>query len=256
MAVVYILAHCDDEYAALPLILEAKAAGLEQVFLYVAENRGTDLPARRLGEVRGFLTELGLSPENALYAAPGSGAYDGQVHLHLAVCLDALRGQLRSIPKVDKVVIAAWEGGHADHDACAALAAILAAEHGAPVEQFSLYNRRGLKRLPFQACAPIPENGPVRRLRLSPGQWLRWALLVRNYPSQASSWLGLWPSMFAGFLLRGGYGVQALDPARLTQRPHDGDLLYERRFGVPYEAVAGAVAQIAASALRPSPGPA
>jgi LmbE family N-acetylglucosaminyl deacetylase len=256
MSVVYILAHCDDEYAALPLILEAKAAGRDQVFLYVAENHGGDLPERRISEVRTFLAELGLPPASADYATQGSGAYDGQVHLHLAACLDALRRRLDAIPQVEKIVIAAWEGGHADHDACAALAAVLAAERGVGIEQFSLYNRRGLKVLPFQACAPIPENGPVRRLRLSPGQWLRWALLVRCYPSQASSWLGLWPSMFAGFLLRGGYGVQTLDPARLRQRPHDGDLLYERRFGVAYEAVAQAVAQIAGPRFRPSPEPA
>lgn len=256
MSVVYILAHCDDEYAALPLILEAKAAGHDQVFLYVAENRGADLPGRRMSEVRTFLAELGLPPGCADYVSQGSGAYDGQVHLHLPACLAALRRRLDAIPQVDKIVIAAWEGGHADHDACAALAAVLAAERGVGIEQFSLYNRRGLKALPFQACAPIPENGPVRQVRLSPGQWLRWALLVRCYPSQATSWLGLWPSMFTGFLLRGGYGVQTLDPARLFQRPHAGDLLYERRFGVSYEAVAQAVAQLAGPGLKPSPGPA
>lgn len=256
MTVVYILAHCDDEYAALPLILEAKAASRDQIFLYVAENRGVELSARRMSEVRTFLAELGLPQDSAAYACVGTGAYDGQVHLHLAACLSALRERLDAIDKVEKIVIAAWEGGHADHDACAALAAVLAAERGVGIEQFSLYNRRGLKAVPFQACAPVPENGPVRRLQLSPGQWLRWALLVRCYPSQATSWLGLWPSMFAGFLLRGGYGVQTLEPARLSERPHAGDLLYERRFGVPYEVVAQAVAQIAGPGLRPSPGPA
>ena len=256
MAVVYILAHCDDEYAALPLILEARAAGREQIFLYVAENPGEDLAARRLGEVRSFLSALGLPPSSADYAASGTGAWDGQVHLHMPACLDALRRRLATVAQIDQIVIAAWEGGHPDHDACAALAATLAAERGTPIEQFSLYNRRGLGTLPFQACAPIPENGPVRRLRLSPADWLQWALLVRCYPSQASSWLGLWPSMFAGFLLRRGYGVQRLDPARLFQRPHDGDLLYERRFGVSYGAVAAAVAAVTPPVLRSAPAPA
>ncbi len=256
MAVVYILAHCDDEYAALPLILEARAAGREQVFVYVAEIRGEALAARRLAETRTFLSALGLPPASADYLAPGAGAWDGQVHLHLPACLDALRRRLATVAQVDQIVIAAWEGGHPDHDACAALAAILAAERGAPIEQFSLYNRRGLSALPFQACAPIPENGPIRRLKLTPGQWLRWALLVRCYPSQASSWLGLWPSMFAGFLLRRGYGVQRLDPSRLFQRPHDGDLFYERRFGAPYGTVAAAVAAVIPATLRSAPEPA
>jgi LmbE family N-acetylglucosaminyl deacetylase len=255
MAVVYILAHCDDEYAALPLILEAKAAGQDQVFFYVAENQGA-VADRRLGETRAFLASLGLSEDSATYAVSGAEAHDGQVHRRLDACLVQLRERLAAIPQVERFVIAAWEGGHADHDACAALTAILAAERGAPIEQFSLYNRRGLSALPFQACAPIPENGPVRRIRLSLGQWLTWALLVRRYPSQAASWLGLWPSMFTGFALRGGYGVQRLDPARLTQRPHDGDLLYERRFGVAYGEVAEAVRGLLARELRPGSGPA
>jgi len=255
MTVVYILAHCDDEYAALPLILEAKAAGQGQVFLYVAENRGA-VADLRLGETRAVLASLGLPEESAAYAVSDAEAYDGQVHRHMDACLDQLRQRVARIPQVETFVIAAWEGGHADHDACAAMTAVLAAEHGVPVEQFSLYNRRGLNALPFQACAPIPENGPVRRIPLNPGQWLNWALLVRRYPSQAASWLGLWPSMFAGFALRGGYGVQRLEPARLAERPHAGDLLYERRFGVAYAEVAEAVDALLARELRPGSGPA
>ena len=255
MTVVYILAHCDDEYAALPLILEAKAAGQDQLFLYVAENRGA-VAERRLGETRAFLADLGLAPDTAAYAVTGVQAYDGQVHRHLDACLDGIRKRLAPIAQVERFVIAAWEGGHADHDACAAMTAVLAAERGASIEQFSLYNRRGLNALPFQACAPIPENGPVRRISLSLGQWLNWALLVRRYPSQATSWLGLWPSMFAGFALRGGYGVQRLDPARLAERPHAGDLLYERRFGVAYDEVAEAVRGLLSRYLRPGSGPA
>lgn len=256
MTVVYILAHCDDEYAALPLILEAKAAGQDQVFLYVAENPGAAVADRRLGETRAFLAGLGLPEESATYAVSGVEAYDGQVHRRLEPCLEQLRERLAAIGHVERFVIAAWEGGHADHDACAALTAVLAAERGAAIEQFGLYNRRGLSALPFQACAPIPENGPVRRVRLSLGQWLNWALLVRRYPSQASSWLGLWPSMFAGFALRGGYGAQRLDPARLGERPHAGDLLYERRFGVAYAEVAEAVGALLARELSSGSGPA
>ena len=46
-AVVYILAHFDDEYCGLPLIDEARAAGQDQLFLYVADYR--DPGVRRPG---------------------------------------------------------------------------------------------------------------------------------------------------------------------------------------------------------------
>jgi len=179
----------------------------------------------------------------------GSGAQDGQLHRHAAELIPRLDAALASIGPVERFVIAAWEGGHPDHDVVAALAA--RAAKGATIEQFALYNRRGLAALPFQAGAPIPENGPVRKVRLSVRGWLAWALAVIDYPSQAKTWLGLWPSMFANYLLRGGYGVQRLDPARLDVRPHEGDLLYERRFGVSYDEVARTVA-----AIRRAPGPA
>ena len=37
MAVVYIFAHFDDEYCALPLVAQGVAAGEDQWFLYVAD---------------------------------------------------------------------------------------------------------------------------------------------------------------------------------------------------------------------------
>lgn len=249
MAVVYVLAHFDDEYAALPLIREAQARGQAQHFLYLADYRSPQIAARRLAETRAFLRRLGLPPEAARHVGLGSGAQDGQLHRHAAGLIPRLDAALAAVGPAERFVVAAWEGGHPDHDVVAALAA--RAARGAPIEQFALYNRRGLAALPFQAGVPIPENGPVRRVRLSARHWLAWAAAVVDYPSQAKTWLGLWPSMFANYLLRGGYGAQGLDPARLEARPHEGDLLYERRFGVAYAEVARAVA-----AVRSAPGPA
>ena len=44
MSVVYILAHLDDEYCALPLIWQAAREGLAQRFIYLAVD-----PRRRRG---------------------------------------------------------------------------------------------------------------------------------------------------------------------------------------------------------------
>ena len=45
MAVVYVLAHFDDEYCALPLIWAARREGLDQHFLYLADYRDPALGA-------------------------------------------------------------------------------------------------------------------------------------------------------------------------------------------------------------------
>jgi hypothetical protein len=39
---------------------------------------------------------------------------------------------------------------------------------------------------------------------------------------------------------RRGFGVQRLDPARIRERPHVGELLYERMFRIPHPEVRAA----------------
>ena len=46
MSVVYILAHFDDEYCALPLIWQAAREGLAQRFVYLVDYRDAALGAR------------------------------------------------------------------------------------------------------------------------------------------------------------------------------------------------------------------
>ena len=125
-----------------------------------------------------------------------------------------------------------------DHDACAALAVRLSG--GAPVEHFSLYNGPQLPGRLFRAGVPLTENGPPIRVRMSSREWLTFAAGVRYFPSQARTWLGLWPVMFANYLAR-GFGYQSLRPARVYERPHAGPLLYERMYSVTYAEVAAAI---------------
>ena len=248
MAVVFLLAHFDDEYCALPLMLEAKAAGEPCWFLYVADYRDPANAARRLAETRAFLRRFGFEGGQAIHVGQGSGVWDGQVADGLDVALRRVREALAQLPPATRFVTPAWEGGHPDHDACAAMAVILAGERGVPVQQFGLYNGRWRLRPLYRACAPIPENGAGRKLALTPGQWLAWLAAVRFFPSQTWNWLGLWPARFMTFLTRGGYSVQTLAPERIGERPHPGPLHYEGLFRTPYAKVRGAVdAALAAS---------
>jgi len=241
MSVVFILAHFDDEYCALPLMLEAQAAGEPCWFLYVADYRDPADAARRLRETRGFLRRFGFDGDRAIHVGEGSGVLDGAVAEGIGTAIVRIRQALAKLPPPGRFVTPAWEGGHPDHDACAAMAVILAAGHGAPVQQFGLYNGRWRLRPLYRACAPIPENGPERRVPLSARQWLAWVASVRFFPSQTWNWLGLWPAMFLTFATRGGFAVQALAPERVSERPHPGPLHYEWMFRTPYARVRAAV---------------
>ena len=252
MAVVYVLAHFDDEYGAWPMIRRGVDQGLDQRFLYLADYPDPQAAATRWAEARAALAALGVDPGRAQHIGQGLGALDGAVHQALEPAAEALRAALRAIGAVERLVVPAWEGGHADHDATAFLAAHLAPEFGdPPVDQFSLYQGRGLPWRLFRACAPIPENGPVTRIGLSAAEWIRYAAAVRFYPSQWKSWLGLWPGMLATFAL-GGFTHQRLDPARVGERPHPGPLLYERMFRTPYAEVRAALDAAAPRLRRPA----
>lgn len=236
MSTVYVLAHFDDEYGALPLLLQDRREGRRPWLLYVADYADPAVSARRLSETRALIARLGLSPDRVLHVGASTGVLDGAVHENLPRAHTALSCALSPVGEVERFVIAAWEGGHQDHDACAVLTLAQARSFdSAPrIEQFSLYNGRKLPGRLFQACAPIVENGPRRTVRMNLKDWLTYATSVRFFPSQAKTWAGLWPMMFIGFLLRGGYHYQTFDPARINARPHTGPLLYERMFKTSY----------------------
>jgi LmbE family N-acetylglucosaminyl deacetylase len=252
MAVAYILAHFDDEYGALPLIRQAQAASEPQFFLHVADYATPDVTARRLAETRAYVAHLGLDPASVEHVGAGSGVLDGAIHKGLADIYPRLKARLAELGPLDRLVTPAWEGGHPDHDSCAALTVALAAELGVPViQQLPLYNGEGLAWRLFRSARPLSANGPAMRPPLSAAEARAWAFDVRFFPSQTKTWVGLWPMMFLTIALH-GWQVQRLDPARVRERPHAGPLYYERVYKVAYEEVQAAVDALFTSAPGPS----
>ncbi|MDB5494246.1 MAG: hypothetical protein JWP86_1583 [Phenylobacterium sp.] len=240
MAVVYILAHFDDEYCALPLIKQRVRQGLDQRFLYVADYHDAELTRTRFAETRALLAHVGVEPAHALHVGVGTGALDGSVYRHLDTAFAALSAAVAEIGPIERFACTAWEGGHMDHDMCAMMTSRLAGAHGgAPVDQISLYNGPGLAGPLFHGGSPLPENGPVTKVPLTAAEWSTWMAEVRFFPSQTKTWLGLWPAMFWNYARR-GFGYQGLDPSRIGERPHAGSLFYERMFKVPYADVRAA----------------
>jgi LmbE family N-acetylglucosaminyl deacetylase len=238
MAVVWILAHFDDEYCGLPLIDEARQAGQDQLFLYVVDYPTAGIREQRHAETRALLRWMGVDPARAVHVGVGTGAADGGLHKALPAAHAALESALKGV-EVERIVCPAWEGGHMDHDMCALLAGRIAAAHGgAPVEMISLYNGKGLPAPLFHGARPLAENGPVRRLALNARDLARWMLCVRFFWLQRA-WIGLWPTMFWTYWRR-GFGVQRLQPGRTAERPHAGQLLYERQFHMPYAEIRAA----------------
>jgi hypothetical protein len=176
---------------------------------------------------------------------------DGAVHRALPAAYAAIQAALAGVA-VEAVVCPAWEGGHMDHDMCCLLASeVAAACGGAPVETISLYNGKGLPAPFFHGGRTLSENGPRTVWALPSKEMARWMLAVRFFWRERA-WLGLWPAMFWTYR-RYGFGQQRLDPARVRERPHDGVLLYERMFKVPYAEVRAAADGFLSRSSRPGP---
>lgn len=241
MTILYLFAHFDDEYAALPLLARRARAGVDQRLVYLADYASPALAERRFAETRKLLERIGVAPEAARHAGRGAGVLDGALHRTLGVAEAAMREAAAGLDHIERLVAPAWEGGHPDHDSLAYLAVRLSqAIGGPPIDQVSLYHGRGLPGRLFRGGAPLPENGPVERVPMSAGDWALYAGAVRCFPSQWRTWAGLWPAMFATYTLN-GYGYQQLSPERVHERPHAGPLLYERMYRVPYEEVRAAL---------------
>lgn len=250
----FLFAHQDDEYGAAPWILDELASGAEVACLYLTDGGSRVAPAVRDAESRGVLRWLGVDDRRiAFLENAGARIADGTLAPHgldgLAMVLEWIE---RSAQTPTRIYAPSYEGGHADHDAAHLIAAVTAQRCSAVDDawHFALYNGYRRRKPFFNVLRQLPSNAPSRGAHLSPAQRLSLALLCRRYPSQRKTWLGLFPGAFVERAVLARESVVRFDLARLTARPHDGELLYERLFAKPYAEFASDVAELVALLAR------
>jgi LmbE family N-acetylglucosaminyl deacetylase len=248
----FIFAHQDDEYAAAPWLREELQLGNDVACVYLTDGGSRVAPALRDAESRGVLHSLGVADEAIAFLSSGGARIpDGALATQSLDGLDMLQRWIETSGFVpNRIYSHAYEGGHPDHDAAHLIAARLAMQYNALDDawQFALYNAYRCPRPFFTTLRQIPSVAPQRKaampLRTRIGlSWLCW-----KYRSQRRTWLGLFPGAFLERVLLGRESVVRFDLARLSQRPHAGELLYERLFGTTYEEFARDV-----HALTPPP---
>ncbi|HYU25306.1 MAG TPA: PIG-L family deacetylase [Thermoanaerobaculia bacterium] len=214
MSKLFVFAHQDDEVAIATRIAREVAAGARVVCAFLTDGGA---PQVRDAESRAALQELGV--HELIFV----GLPDGKLVEHLEEAY-------RAIEAIDagEVMTLAWEGGHQDHDAAHLVALALAIARGVRCLEFPLYHGKGLWGPFFHVMKPL--HGGQRR-RLSAREVWRRTRLCWRYPSQWRSWIGLcWPT-----LLRWNEVVCDASAERVLHPPHEGRLLYERRFRFPRE---------------------
>jgi hypothetical protein len=76
---------------------------------------------------------------------------------------------------------------------------------------------------------PLIENGIVEQQKISRFDRLKYIRMCLGYPSQAKTWLGLFPFVTYSYLFIGRQSLQQVNYERLNNRPHEGLLYYESR---------------------------
>ena len=228
----FLFAHQDDEFGVYQRILECRRRGLRVACAYLTDGRtATATAERRNRESLAVLARLGVAPEDIHFAGSELGIGDARLPQHLPAAAAWIGRWLDGFALVDTLHVTAWEGGHHDHDALHALAVLLAEERGLLPRtwQFSLYQAKALPGPLFRVLAPLPENGPPVTIDIPWGCRLRHLRACLSYPSQRTTWIGLFPFVLKHYLLRGVEQLQPVAPRRLGERPHAGALYYEKR---------------------------
>ena len=190
-------------------------------------HSGRSAPARlRRWEGRGALRALGLTEAGGIDLGFGD-----QHALHHIQEIAAVAGTLvrNAAPGEVRVLVPAYEGGHPDHDAVNAAAALLRQERpDAVVTEFAMY-RRGRRGLSVQAPTPAPATPPEPFTALLLDDT---ALRLRRRLACANT-SQLAPSLVPLLALSRAAGRGRREPARALpahdygRPPHARPLLYE-----------------------------
>ena len=234
----FVFAHQDDEYGAAPWIEEELAAGGRVACVYLTDGGSRVDPATRDAESSAVLLTLGVDEANvAFLSGPNGRIPDGALAKRSEEGLQMLEDWItRSGFAPDRMYAHAYEGGHPDHDAAHVIAAAAAVATGLAQDlwHFFLYNADRCRAPFFRVLQPISSHAAARTIRLNFGKRVRLGLLCWRYRSQLRTWLGLFPGAFLQRMILGRETLVPFEPARLSARPHQGQLLYERLFGAQF----------------------
>lgn len=229
-AALFLFAHQDDEFGVFHTIEACVRAGRRVACAYLTRAPGALAQQRNTESLR-VLARLGVPERDIVFAGDILGIDDAGLPERLADAQAWIAGWVGSFAQVELLCVTAWEGGHHDHDALHAIAVRVARdlECMPALRQFALYNRLGCAGPLFRVLAPLTANGPVERWQIPAGRRIAYLRLCLSYPSQAKTWLGLFPFVLAHYLWRGEQALQPVAAARLRHKPHEGTLYYEQR---------------------------
>jgi LmbE family N-acetylglucosaminyl deacetylase len=235
MSTLFVFAHQDDEIAAAARITSCVRNGISVRVVFLTDGQGRNATSRvRDEESRRVLSKLGVDLANVHFVGSEHQIPDGALHEHLDKALQLLEAAVEQ--PVDAVWCLSWEGGHQDHDASHLIALAFARRRGieGQVHEVPLYHGYRLRGPFFRTMKPLAVGAPWIAHPISFRDGLRIVALCYDYRSQRKTWLALLPTAMVRLLLGQREWSRPASLARIHEKPHEGPLFYERRFGVAW----------------------
>ncbi|OFJ49548.1 hypothetical protein BA896_012375 [Janthinobacterium lividum] len=228
----FLFAHQDDEFAVFQQILLELERGRRVVCLYLTSGvrQGAD-PSRRNAESLAVLSALGVALDDIHFAGQLLNIPDGKLQDHIAAAATWLAAVTIAWKDIASIYLMAWEGGHPDHDVLHAIGLQVFGVRGMGqrLRQFALYNGYRCPWLFFRVLSPLAANGPIESSPISWCNRLQFLRLSLGFPSQRTTWIGLFPFVLLHYLFSGKQELQCVSAERVLQPPHAGLLYYEKR---------------------------
>lgn len=226
----FLFAHQDDEIGIIPFIdMMTPNEKAQAQFLYLTD--GGPKSELRNKESISVLTKLGIPVNQVEFLGGTEGISDGKAPEAITKIYEILKKRLDKLES-SNLYIPAWEGGHQDHDALHA-AGVLAAHRSKNefrITAYPLYNSNGLPSVLFNFGLPPLNCATNDRVEFPFLSGLRYLLLTTFYRTQVGSLIFLAPLIAYNFVIRRSIYlglVSTID--HLSEKPHRGALLYEKR---------------------------
>jgi len=228
----FIFAHQDDEFGVFQKIIDEQRLGRQVCCAYLTDGATVRSSSyRRNCESVFVLSKLGVQEADIFFSGQSLGITDSSLYEHIETAANWLIDWISSYPQVLSLYVPAWEGGHHDHDVLHAIVATISDQKGLMIslKQFSLYNANRCFGPFFRILSPLKANGLVEETRIPIRHRFRFLFYCLCYPSQKNTWIGLFPFVILYYFFNGKQNLQSTSLNRLSCRPHEGELYYEKR---------------------------
>lgn len=230
---IFLLAHCDDELFFVWKIAELTFKNEKVQIVYLTDYKNSS----RLLESIESLGQVGVSSNCLHHLGAELNIQDGMLSSHLEKVFVYLENKFLNSPETE-VWTHDWEGGHPDHDAAYLLA--LKAQKNGLIENFfttSQYNAAQTIGPLFRVMHLLNDCFSIQERVIKLGEGLRYFALMFKYRSQIKTFIGLGPFIFFRYVIvrKISFKIVSTRKDYILNKPHEGVLLREKRFGSSFE---------------------